>query len=49
MTYVQLLKEEAVEHVPEYTYLGQLIAFRDDAGKEIKKRELEWLRTCSGV
>jgi len=34
---VQLLKEEALEYVPQYTYLGQLISFRDNAGKKSKK------------
>jgi hypothetical protein len=34
---VQLLSEEALEYVPEYTHLGQMISFRDNAVKEIKK------------
>jgi len=34
---MQLVDEEALEYVPEYTYVGQLISFRDNAGKEIKK------------
>jgi hypothetical protein len=29
-----ILKGEAVEHVPKYTYLGQLIIFRDKAGRK---------------
>jgi hypothetical protein len=31
------LKGEALEYVPEYTYLGQLMSFRDDSGKQIKR------------
>jgi hypothetical protein len=30
------LKEKALEYVAEYTYLRQLISFRDNSGKEIK-------------
>jgi hypothetical protein len=32
------LNREALKYVLEYTYVGQLILFRDSSGKEIKKR-----------
>jgi hydrogenase maturation factor len=32
------LNGEALEYVPEYTHLGQLMSFQDNSGREIKRR-----------
>jgi hypothetical protein len=36
------LNGEALEYVPEYTYLGQLISLLDNSGKETKRIEMAW-------
>lgn len=42
------LNGEALECVPECTYLGQLISFRDNMGKYIKT-EFQWFGICLRV